>query len=98
MLQCWENTAENRPKFNDILTVLPEVLAIAAIKPILNFNSYSIMIVFKIKPERVQTISDCCDGQLDHLQYKQGEIITVLNKRFAISIQLKFILFVVIKK
>lgn len=58
MLQTWEHEPGNRPKFADILTVLPE-----------------------IRPIQVKTIVDCCDGQLDHLQYKSGDLITVLSKR-----------------
>lgn len=39
----------------------------------------------EIRPEQVRTVSDCVDGQLDHLQYKSGDLITVLSKRWVLT-------------
>lgn len=33
-----------------------------------------------MKPEQLKTVSTCNDGKKDHLAYRQGEIITVLDK------------------
>lgn len=33
-----------------------------------------------IKPELLKTVNQCCESKKDHLVYRQGEIITVLNK------------------
>ncbi len=45
------------------------------------FPCPSLIGVFQIRPERVQSIGVCSDGQADHLQYQTGQIITVLQKR-----------------
>jgi hypothetical protein len=36
----------------------------------------------EMQPDRVRTICACRDGQLDHLQYDKGDVITVLDKRY----------------
>lgn len=94
MLQCWEHEAMNRPKFSDILSVLPEVKTIYLLSArcqcllftlqkitTVALDVLAIYSVFKIKPERVQTVFECSDCQIDHLQYRPGEIIIVLNKK-----------------
>ncbi|XP_050716113.1 activated Cdc42 kinase-like isoform X2 [Eriocheir sinensis] len=64
MLKCWQHDALKRPKFDDLMNILPEC-----------------------KPEQVQVVRENEDppstpgGKRDRLQYKVGDVITVLDKR-----------------
>ena len=65
MLKCWDHEPENRPKFSDIAKMLPDC-----------------------RPELVQAVKDSPDSsnspgrsRKDMMQYKIGDVITVLEKR-----------------
>ncbi|XP_063989321.1 uncharacterized protein Ack-like isoform X2 [Diachasmimorpha longicaudata] len=55
MLQCWQHEPAKRPKFSELINLLPD-----------------------LKPEQVQAVQD--SGEIGQLCYRQGDIITVLDK------------------
>ncbi|XP_015114732.1 activated Cdc42 kinase-like isoform X2 [Diachasma alloeum] len=55
MLQCWQHEPAKRPKFSELINLLPD-----------------------LKPEQVQAVQD--SGEIGQLSYRQGDIITVLDK------------------
>lgn len=59
MLKCWQHEPSKRPKFCDLMNLLPEC-----------------------KPEQVQAVHDSYDEKIKctQLQFKTGDIITVLDK------------------
>ncbi|XP_065338775.1 activated Cdc42 kinase-like isoform X3 [Cloeon dipterum] len=60
MLKCWHHDPVKRPKFADLMGLLPDC-----------------------KPEQVQAVQDSPDAgrvKRDHLSFKMGEIITVLDR------------------
>ncbi|MPC47090.1 Tyrosine-protein kinase PR2 [Portunus trituberculatus] len=66
MLKCWQHDPAKRPRFDDLMNILPEC-----------------------KPEQVQVVRENDDppstpgGKRDRLQYRVGDVITVLDKRSA---------------
>ncbi|XP_043288858.1 activated Cdc42 kinase-like isoform X5 [Venturia canescens] len=55
MQQCWQHEPGKRPKFTELINLLPE-----------------------LKPEQVQAVQD--SSELGQLSYRQGDVITVLDK------------------
>lgn len=59
MLKCWQHDPAKRPKFSEIINMLPDC-----------------------KPELVQAVKDYTPdlNQINHLPFKIGDVITVLDK------------------
>ncbi|XP_057330388.1 activated Cdc42 kinase-like isoform X4 [Microplitis mediator] len=55
MQQCWQHEPAKRPKFSELIELLPD-----------------------LKPEQVQAVQD--NSEIGQLSYRQGDVITVLNK------------------
>lgn len=55
MLQCWQHEPAKRPKFTELINLLPD-----------------------LKPEQVQAVQD--GSEIGQLVYRQGDVITVLDK------------------
>ncbi|UYV71072.1 hypothetical protein LAZ67_8001602 [Cordylochernes scorpioides] len=83
MLRCWQHDLNKRPRFADLLSLLPEVSTLDT------FSGAVLRLYFaqtpKCKPEQVQAVKDFFPGpgktKKEMLQYRTGEVITVLDNK-----------------